>query len=35
MDKPNSLREHLLAAVPDLKRNPDRLLMFIDAGKVR
>ncbi len=35
MDKPDSLREHLLAAVPDLKRNPDRLVMFIDAGKVR
>ncbi|MCO7537803.1 phage tail protein [Pseudomonas asiatica] len=35
MDKPNSLREHLLAAVPGLKPNPDRLLMFVDAGKVR
>lgn len=35
MNKPDSLREHLLAAVPDLARNPDRLLMFIDSGKVR
>lgn len=35
MNKPDSLRQHLLAAVPDLARNPDRLLMFIDEGKVR
>lgn len=35
MDKPNSLREHLLAAVPGLKNNPERLIMFVDAGKVR
>ncbi|WP_336873662.1 phage tail protein, partial [Pseudomonas juntendi] len=35
MDKPNSLREHLLAAVPGLKNNPERLVMFINAGKVR
>lgn len=35
MNKPDSLRDHLLAAVPDLKGNPDRLLMFIDQGKVR
>lgn len=35
MNKPNSLRDHLLAAVPDLRNNPDRLLMFIDNGKVR
>lgn len=35
MNKPDSLREHLLAAVPDLARNPERLLMFIDSGKVR
>lgn len=35
MNKPNSLREHLLAAVPGLKPNPDRLLMFIDSGKIR
>lgn len=35
MNKPDSLRAHLLAAVPDLARNPDRLLVFIDNGKVR
>ncbi|MDG9816545.1 phage tail protein [Pseudomonas putida] len=35
MDKPNSLREHLLAAVPGLKNNPERLIMFVDTGKVR
>lgn len=35
MNKPDSLRAHLLAAVPDLKHDPDRLLMFIDNGAVR
>lgn len=35
MNKPDSLRNHLLEAVPGLKRNPDRLLMFVDEGKVR
>lgn len=35
MNKPNSLRDHLLESVPDLARNPDRLLVFIDKGKVR
>ena len=35
MNKPDSLRAHLLAEVPDLARNPDRLLTFIDKGKVR
>lgn len=35
MNKHNSLREHLLAAVPDLRKNPDRLLVFIDNGTVR
>lgn len=35
MNKPDSLRAHLLAAVPELKNNPDRLLIFIDNGKVR
>lgn len=35
MNKPNSLRDHLLAAVPWLKPNAERLLMFIDGGKVR
>ena len=35
MNKPDSLRAHLLATIPELKHNPDRLLIFIDNGKVR
>ncbi len=35
MNKPNSLREHLLASLAELKHNPDRLLIFIDSGTVR
>lgn len=35
MNKPNSLRDHLLAAVPELHKNPDRLLVFIDNGTIR
>jgi len=35
MNKPDSLRAHLLASVPGLKKNTERLLMFIDNGKVR
>ncbi|WP_028696124.1 phage tail protein [Pseudomonas cremoricolorata] len=35
MNKPDSLRAHLLAAVPGLEHNPDRLLLFIDKGRVR
>jgi len=35
MNKPTSLRAHLLAKVPELKDNPDRLLVFIDDGSVR
>ncbi|MBH3355749.1 phage tail protein [Pseudomonas stutzeri] len=35
MNKPESLRAHLLAAIPELKRNPDRLLVFIDNGTMR
>lgn len=35
MNKPNSLRTHLLATVPALEHNPDRLLVFIDQGSVR
>lgn len=35
MNKPDSLRAHLLDNVPDLKQNPDRLLIFIDNGKIR
>lgn len=35
MNKPESLRAHLLAAIGELKHNPDRLLIFIDNGKIR
>lgn len=35
MNKPDSLRAHLLERVPALSHNPDRLLIFIDNGKVR
>ena len=35
MNKPSSLRAHLLALVPELHKNPDRLLIFIDNGTIR
>ncbi|AIY42552.1 Phage tail protein [Collimonas arenae] len=34
MYKPKSLREHLIAAKPDLQRNPDKLLVFADEDNV-
>ena len=34
MYKPNSLRQHLAAAIPGLQRDPDRLLVFADEGNV-
>lgn len=34
MYKPNSLRAHLMDAIEDLKRNPDKLLIFADEGNV-
>lgn len=34
MIKPNSLREHLTAAIPELGRDPDRLLVFIERGSL-
>ena len=34
MYKPNSLRQHLAAAIPQLQRDPDRLLVFADEGNV-
>ncbi|EPJ56354.1 MAG: hypothetical protein OFPI_00210 [Osedax symbiont Rs2] len=34
MNKPASLRAHLLANISHLKRNPDSLLIYIDAGKL-
>lgn len=35
MMKPESLRAHLVGRVPDLKHNPDRLMVFIDNGTMR
>lgn len=35
MNKPQSLREHLLGAITELRHNPDRLLVFVDQGTVR
>ena len=35
MRKPDSLRSHLLNAVKELQRDPDRLLIFTDKGNVR
>lgn len=35
MNKPENLRTHLLATVADFKHDPDRLLIFLDNGKVR
>ena len=32
MIKPDSLRTHLTQALPQLSRDPDRLLLFIDQG---
>lgn len=34
MIKPNSLREALTAAVPDLAQNPEKLHIFVDEGNV-
>ena len=34
MYKPNSLKEHLITANPDLRQNPDKLLIFADQGNV-
>jgi hypothetical protein len=33
MYKPSSLRKHLGATVPDLKRDPDKLVILVRAGK--
>lgn len=35
MNKPSSLKQHLIAAVPELRGNPDKLLIFIDQGRIR
>lgn len=34
MNKPGSLRKALGDAIPDLRRNPDRLLVFVDEGTI-
>lgn len=34
MIKPDSLRSHLTAANPELRRNPDKMLVFIDRGSL-
>ncbi|AKG08086.1 tail protein [Moraxella bovoculi] len=34
MKKPNQLRAHLLNGLPELAQNPDRLLVFIDEGRM-
>ncbi len=34
MKKPSSLRAHLLAAIPALEHNPDRLLIFVENGHI-
>lgn len=34
MIKPPSLREHLTAALPELRRDPEKLQVFIDAGQI-
>jgi len=35
MNKPGSLREYFLRLIPELKHNPDRLMIFIDNGTLR
>jgi hypothetical protein len=35
MNKPESLRKHLLDSIPELRHNPDRLHVFIDNGTMR
>jgi hypothetical protein len=34
MLKPNSLREHLTKAVPEFKRDPDKLTVFVTSGRL-
>lgn len=35
MKKPDSLRTHILAAVKELQRDPERMLIFTDKGNIR
>lgn len=34
MKKPQQLRDHLVAAIPALADNPDRLLIFVEGGGI-
>lgn len=34
MIKPNQLRAHLLSSLPSLAKNPDRLHIFVDEGRM-
>lgn len=34
MNKPKSLREALTNALPEIKKNPDRLLVFVENGQL-
>lgn len=34
MYKPLSLRRHLSESIPDLRQNPDKLLVFADEGRI-
>ena len=34
MKKPQPLRQHLLAAIPALASDPDKLLVFVDNGSL-
>ncbi|WP_311968588.1 phage tail protein [Pseudomonas baltica] len=35
MNKPESLRAHLMATIPELRHNPDRMIVFVDNGTMR
>lgn len=35
MKKPQSLRSHLLDAIQELRRDPERILIFVDEGTLR
>lgn len=35
MKKPQLLKDFLLSTITDLQHNPDRLLIFVDDGKIR
>ncbi|MCU1717425.1 phage tail protein [Pseudomonas sp. 5P_3.1_Bac2] len=35
MNKPDALRQHLLAAIPELEQNPQRLALSLEQGQLR